>query len=134
MPLWLIGVSIAYRKIAIFGGPGVGKTTMSKLFTDRPVLGTDDYQTMAWEDIPGALIERTSGMGKSFLVEGVQVARALRKGLQVDAVIYLETQRRPDPLPGQLAMAEGIATVFSEWRESPGAARVPVFGEDGRQK
>lgn len=133
-PIWLAAVGSLYQRIAIVGGPGVGKTTLSRWFTDRPVIGTDDYQKMDWEKIPSALIEGTGGIGPAFVVEGVQVARALRKGLAVDAVIHLETPHRPDPLPGQLAMGKGVETVFAEWKSSPLAQHVPVYREDGARE
>lgn len=130
-PAWFGMVLAMHRRVAIVGGPGTGKTTLAAHTHNRPVLGTDDYQKMDWAEIPAALIQRTSELGPAFVVEGVQVARALRKGMTVDAVVVLDTQRRPDPLPGQLAMAKGVATVFNEWRASPAAAGVPVYKEDG---
>ncbi len=135
VPVWFAVALSMYDRIAIVGGPGTGKTTLSKWAgSHRPVLGTDEYQTMPWEDVPRHVINKTRTLGRKFVVEGVHVARALRKGLEVDAVIHLETLHRPDPLPGQLAMGKGVETVFAEWRESPTGSRIPVFGEEGNRK
>lgn len=130
-PPWFGMVLAMHRRVAIVGGPGTGKTTLASYVQNRPVVATDAFQGMEWEAVPPAIIERTSRMGSAFVVEGVTTARALRKGLRVDAVVVLETQHRPDPLPGQLAMAKGVTTVFNEWRASPGAVGVPVYREDG---
>lgn len=130
-PAWFGMVLAMHRRVAIVGGPGTGKTTLASFVHNRPVLGTDEFKGLAWEEVPAAVIERAAGIGPAFVVEGVMTARALRKGLIVDAVVVLDTQRRPDPLPGQLAMGKGVATVFAEWRTLPTAHGVAVYREDG---
>jgi hypothetical protein len=78
-----------------------------------------------WSEVPHAAIRDTSGKPK-FVIEGTQVARALRKGMIVDAVIFL-THPRVERTSGQQSMAKAVATVFAEWRsKNPG---VPVFVE-----
>jgi hypothetical protein len=103
-----------HKRVALAGGPRCGKTTLSKLVTDRPVIGTDSYRGIPWEDIPGQMIRDIAGH-KNFVVEGVMVARALRRGLTVDGVFYL-TRAKVSRKKGQVVMAKGIAKVMRDWR------------------
>jgi len=110
-----------YRRVAVVGGPRTGKSTFARTVRDRPVISTDDYMDLHWEDVPAKVIEAAGAAGASFVVEGVQAARALRKGLEVDAIIVL-TQPKVDLTPGQAAMGRGVMTVFNEWQSArPGA-------------
>ena len=110
-----------HRRVAIVGGPHTGKSTFARSVRDRPVIATDDYINLPWEDVPAKVIEAAGAAGPAFVVEGVQAARALRKGLEVDAVIVL-TQPKTELTPGQAAMGKGVMTVFNEWQ----AGRPPV--------
>lgn len=107
----------------------MGKSTLAKLVTDRPLIGTDNYQGMEWEEIPLRMIADVAPLS-SFAIEGVMVARALRKGMAVDAVIYLQRPKVADRLPGQVAMAKGIKTVFDQWHAAN--RDIPVFFESPR--
>lgn len=115
----------------------MGKTTLSKKVKDRPVIGTDDYQGMPWELIPQRMLADVSAK-PSFVIEGVMVARMLRKahklGLPcpVDAVVYLTRPKVQNRKPGQIAMAKGVETVFEQWRLSN--QDVPVFAEGARNR
>jgi hypothetical protein len=115
----------AHRRVAIAGGPRTGKTTIAATVSDRPVISTDSYMDMPWGDIPHKVIADI-GDAEAFVVEGVQVARTLRKGLKVDAVVYL-TRPKAEVKREHVAMAKGIATVMRDWL--PGAHGVPVFVE-----
>jgi hypothetical protein len=107
----------------------MGKSTLSQLVSDRPVIGTDDYKKLPWEEVPLRMIADVQGMS-AFVIEGVQVARALRKGLEVDAVVYLTVPKVKERKPGQVAMARGVRTVFDQWHtQNP---QVPVFIEGAR--
>lgn len=117
----------------------MGKTTLAKLATDRPVIGTDSYRDIPWEDIPARMIVDVESL-PAFAIEGVMVARALRgpkgpngtrlPGMQVDAVVYLQRPKVDERLPGQVAMAKGVRTVFDDWHAlNP---QVPVFFERSR--
>ena len=112
---WFAEVKKHYPRIAIVGGPRAGKTTLSRL-TDRPVIHTDDYRTRSWESVPHAVIADVLDIDNrnGFIVEGVQVARALRKGLEVDVVLVLN-----EPLneltPRQEGMRKGVMTVLASW-------------------
>lgn len=115
-----------YDRIAVCGGPKVGKTTIATWCTkDRPLLHTDDLMHLEWADVPAAVIEQCSHHSQ-FVVEGVQVARALRKGLQVDAVLYLDTCMVPERRNS--SMAKAINTVFTEYRQLN--RTIPVFSPD----
>lgn len=103
-----------YDRIAITGGPRMGKSFLSKLVTDRDVIGTHDYTGVPIPDIPAAIIAEVSDRAR-FVVEGVWVPRALRKGLAIDAVIYMTKPKVPRS-PGQVSMAKGVLTVFRDWR------------------
>ena len=110
------------------GGPRTGKTTLASLERSRSVIATDDLKGEPWETIPGKLIEAAAPL-ESFLIEGVQVARALRKGLQVDAVVFL-TRPKSARKPGQIAMAKAVQTIFNQWHENN--RHVPVFYEGAK--
>lgn len=114
MRLPLSGILAKHAKVGIAGAPRTGKTTLSKAVRDRPVIGTDAYKgEMEWSEIPHAMIRDTDQLG-AFCIEGVQVGRALRKGLPLDCLIYLD---RPmvEQSPGQEAMGKGIRTVLNDW-------------------
>ena len=102
-----------YPRIAIAGAPRTGKTTLSQRGDGRPVIGTDKYKPLPWGDVPLAMIRDVAGF-HAYTVEGVQVARALRKGLPADAVVYL---RNPvvEQSAGQESMGKGIRTVMLDW-------------------
>ena len=116
-----------HKRIAIAGGPRVGKTTLAATVTDRRVIATDDYIGTPWADIPHKIIADIGDLD-AFALEGVQVARALRKGLRVDAVVYLIRLKVPELTKGQAAMTRGVVRIFGDWMQSkPG---VPVYFED----
>ncbi len=103
-----------HPRIAICGGPRTGKTTLASLVADRRVVHTDAWIALPWGEVPHAIIAECTGLD-SFVVEGVQAARALRKGLEVDVVIWL------DDLQGgakATALTKGVATVFRDWRKA----------------
>lgn len=101
-----------FDRVAIVGPPKSGKTTIANKIKDRFVLCTDDFMGEAWEDVPDFVINALKDK-KRFVVEGVQVARALRKGLDVDVVYYFPTPKK-ELTKGQKAMGKGVATVLSD--------------------
>ncbi len=105
-----------HARIAIVGGPRTGKSWLGALVTDRPVICTDRFSYLGWGDVPAAIISQCTPL-QSFVLEGVQVARALRSGLVVDAVLYLD-EPKAEQSKGQKAMSRGVSTVFREWRDS----------------
>jgi dephospho-CoA kinase len=111
---WFNAVLGNYNRIAIVGGPRAGKTTLSRL-TDRPVIHTDDYRDRSWEAVPHAVIADVLDLqGDRFIVEGVQVARALRKGLEVDVVLVLN-EPLSELTPRQEGMRKGVMTVLADY-------------------
>lgn len=118
-----------YAKIGIAGAPRTGKTTLSKKATNRPVVGTDAYMDMDWADIPHRMIEDVADK-QTFLIEGVQVARALRKGMPVDAVVYLD-QPMVEQSRGQARMGKAIKTIIRDWISKTDGELPPVFIRDG---
>ncbi len=106
-----LGILAEHDRVAIVGGPKTGKSTLSGLVTDRPVFGTDILIGVAtWADAPHAFIGTCTGVPR-FVAEGVQVARALRKGLKVDCVIGLR-EPKVELNDGQARMTKGIWTVM----------------------
>lgn len=105
-----------YKRIAIVGVPKAGKSTLSNQIKDRVVIHGDDYVDMKWADQPLAII-KNCGDHKTFCLEGCLAARALRKGLQVDAVIVLDTPRIQLTQP-QANFGKGCMTVFGEWKQA----------------
>lgn len=109
---WFRRVLDRYPRVAIAGPPKCGKTTLALLATDRPVVHTDAFIDKGWAEQPAIIIDACRDLSR-VLVEGIQVGRALRKGLKVDAVVWLD---RPHAQlsEGQERMAKGVATVFRE--------------------
>ena len=105
-----------YPRIALVGGPKTGKTTLSKQVKDRPVIHGDDYKHMEWSQQSEQLVALGKGRS-SFLMEGVQVPRALRKGLVVDAVVHCI--RHWEVLTeGQDHMNDAVETIIKSWRSN----------------
>lgn len=109
------------RRIVIIGGPHVGKTTLSHRLRDECGITnthhSDDIKHLAWSDSSEFASRWFSEQG-DFIVEGVQMARALRKwlaanpGQPLDIDIVFLTKPQTLLLKGQEGMAEGVKTVF----------------------
>jgi hypothetical protein len=102
-----------HRKVALTGGPKTGKTTLSQQCVDRHVYRTDDWQVIEWAHVPDAIIDQLESID-SWILEGVQVPRCLRKGLKPNVVIWLD---KPHVAlsSGQRSMAKGCRTIYEEW-------------------
>lgn len=100
-----------HPRIAIVGGPKTGKTTLSTSVNDRPVYHTDESREIPWEDQSQYWVDKIKE--PSFVLEGVQAARALRKGLQVDAIVHLEEPHQ-NLSKGQQSMAKGHEKILSD--------------------
>ena len=103
-------------RVAVVGGPRTGKTTYAYNQTLRPIYHTDEAMHLPWEEQPLVWIERLKDMPQ-FVIEGVQVARCLRKGLEVDSVVLLDEPYEP-LTPRQEGLRKGVLKVFNEWREA----------------
>jgi dephospho-CoA kinase len=115
-------------RVAIVGGPRTGKTTLSGRVTDREVLHTDTFRELPQDQQSSAVIAALAGRDR-FVVEGVLAARALRKGLEVDVVIYCETERA-EVSNRQRGMAKAVRTVMRDWWQAQKATgrTVPIVG------
>ena len=109
----MIDLSI-HQKIAIVGGPKVGKTTLASTINDgRMVLSTDDFMDIDWPDQPYAILDALRREAV-WCVEGIQVARALRKGLQPDCVVLL-TVPHVELTTKQAALTKAVGKWFRDW-------------------
>lgn len=110
--------------VCITGGPRTGKSWLGEhlaLTSGTALLRTDDLIPLGWSAASQAAAARLMTAHADLIVEGVAVARALRKALDesrerpCDRLIVLRG-RRPeagDELPGQASMAKGIETVLA---------------------
>ena len=110
-------VDAALIRIAICGGPKTGKTTLSATLPGK-VMHTDDAAGLGWS---AASLEVSKWFDRPgpFVIEGVAVARALRKwllanpeGKPCDKLIWLANAWIPTT-PGQQRMATGCRTVLA---------------------
>lgn len=115
-----------YDKVAIAGAPKTGKTTLAKMVTDRPILHTDDHMNHEWSKQSENLVTMANAQEGKFCVEGMTVPRALRKGMKIDAVIWLNSPK-VEQTKGQVTMGKAARTVFNEWRAAN--PDVPVYAE-----
>lgn len=104
----------AHERIAIIGGPRTGKTTLSHYVDDRPVVHADDLIKLGWSEASASLSKMVNDIRGPVVVEGVAVPRALRKGMRVDAVLWLSKVHHPQS-SGQASMTKAVQTVFDEW-------------------
>ncbi len=125
---WFQDILKKYDRVAICGVVNGGKTTLSRLVRDRPVIHTDSFMNVTWEDAPNKIFEMVVRSiehdDKKFVVEGIQVPRTLRKGLEVDVVLWLNVPLEENSTR-QNGMSKGSKTVLDEWREKN--PKVPVL-------
>ena len=79
------------------------------------MVHTDDFIGLAPDGI-GDVLADSLEYTPTFCLEGVKAANALRAGLEVDAVIWLDTPHVAHT-DGQAHQAKGIRTVFNQWLE-----------------
>ena len=113
---WLEECLAKYKRIAITGGPRTGKTTLAGRIADRPIVHTDDYKHLDWSECSRYVCALVNEMKGPLVVEGVRVPHALRKGMLVDAVIWLD-QPLMALTRGQRAMRDACNTVMMEVRQ-----------------
>jgi hypothetical protein len=115
-------------RIAIAGPPKHGKTTLAdNIANGRPIIRTDDIDDELKRDRPEltpadrwALVSTLTVIRcerlSEFVVEGIRVAHALRKGLTADAVFWCDVPRDGFDAKRHAATARGVASVFRDWR------------------
>lgn len=82
-----------HKRVAVCGGPVTGKSIVTDNCSDRPVFHSDDLMELGWSEGSQKLKELAEDH-ESFCVAGVAADRAIRKGLEVDAVIHCRTPRK----------------------------------------
>lgn len=113
-----------YKKVALTGPPKSGKTTLANQIKDRSIIHADDYSHLTWQEQAIAPLVKAATLDK-FLIEGIQVPRALRKGLEIQIVICLGMSLEPLSLY-QIGTAESIRTILTEWSRSPTGEDIPI--------
>lgn len=129
-------------KIAILGAPKTGKTTLaSKMAGDSnsSCRSTDEVMNLGWSE---ASAEVSTWFDQDCpIIEGVGVARALRKWLErnptgkpVDKLIVLTNEPFTAHTPGQASMGKGIQTVLAEIEPALKARGVVIerFANNGK--
>lgn len=106
-----------FGRIAITGGSGTGKTTLCERVNGRDVVHTDDYMHMEWSEASRAVCEKVNSIHGPVVVEGVRVPHALRKGMRVDCVIWLDTKYTPHNKK-HTQQREQMLTIIEQWRQA----------------
>lgn len=111
------------RRIIIIGGPRVGKSTLSEKLRNELGIETlrcsHDVEHLGWSESSDFASKWFDEPG-DWIIEGVQMARALRKWLAanpdkpLDADILTLHHPWETRLPGQESMTKGVFTVFRE--------------------
>jgi hypothetical protein len=111
------------RRIIIIGGPRAGKSTLSEKLRDELGIKTlrcsHDVEHLGWSESSDFASKWFDDQG-DWIIEGVQMARALRKWLRanpdkpLDADILTLHHPFEMRLPGQESMTKGMFTVFRE--------------------
>lgn len=119
------------KRILIVGGPRIGKSTLSLVLQERLGISvlhkSHDVEDLGWSQSSDAAALWFSE--PEWIIEGVQMARALRKWLAANPgqpldcdIIYLtngplardNAGRIIQLKPGQVSMTKGVKTVFEE--------------------
>ena len=92
------------------GGPRTGKTTLALMAraNGRLTVHTDDYMHLGWEE-SAEHIRFLLRDAPSFIVEGVRAEGAIRRGLQVDTLVWLRSPIAPRT-KAQIRMGDKVDT------------------------
>lgn len=121
--------------IAIAGRPGIGKTTLaekiSKSFGHK-VISTDKFiERSSFKESPEIIMSAVDKETENLVVEGVQVARMLKKGFKPDLVIEIECSKECEKRHRGLAsMVENSMTAFKIMESGIPVVSVKNNGED----
>jgi hypothetical protein len=130
-PPWFHALMQKHKRIAIAGGPKCGKTTLAATIdVGFMAIHGDDSIKLGWSESSQMLADYVNSQGEFWplVVEGVQVPRALRKGMRVDCVIWLSHPHEA-LTKQQEAMAKGCGTVMREWLGD--REMIPIEGVPG---
>ena len=125
---WFQDILQNHGRVAIAGGPKTGKTTLTIGVTDRLVHHGDDWIYLGWSESSEHIAVAVNNNNYPVVVEGVQVPRALRKGMRVNCVIWLSIPHMA-LTENQQAMTNGCGTVMREWLG--GREMTPIDGVPG---
>lgn len=130
---WFSEALAKYPRIAIAGPSKVGKTTLCERVMDRPVIHTDDFMGMEWSKASEHVVQLANDTPGALVVEGVRVPHALRKGMRVSCVIWLEAMGRyqHDVDKHRKGVGAGSWNIISEWRQAN--PNVPFLIQGGLQ-
>jgi hypothetical protein len=125
-------------RVGIAGPPHHGKSKLAdRIAEGRTIIRTDDIDeelkrerpelTLGerWNLVSTLTVIRCERLTE-FVVEGIRVAHALRKGLLVDAVAWCDVPREGYDLKRHAATAKGVASVFRDWRAMNELRQCPV--------
>ena len=116
-----------HKRIAVVGGPVTGKSMLTDEVTDRPVIHSDEipHENISWSEHSHRVKEKAE-KEESFVVAGVAADRAVRKGLQVDAIVHC-TEPRTKYKSGQRILKQQIDRRVHEL----GGTQYAFTGRDG---
>ena len=119
MPTTLRDALDQCNRIGITGGPNTGKTSLANEYAEHRdgaiVVHGDDLMHLEWSEASKQLAKLGNTAEPPVIIEGVQVPRAIRKGLWLDVLVvrstpFVELTKR------QRAMQKGIDTVIRDCR------------------
>ena len=129
-------------KTAIIGAPKTGKTTLGQQLANEQgcvCRSTDEVMSLGWSESSLAVSHWFDE--DTPIIEGVAVARALRKWLErnkegkpVDTLIVISNPPFESPTPGQASMGKGIVTVLAEIEPALKARGVKIERRDLRKQ
>lgn len=129
-------------KVMIVGAPKCGKTTLAEHVARRdsiPLLKCDDLMHLPWSEVSDKVASDWMKRDE-FLIEGVSVARSIRKFFAMfpdekpcDRVVLL---REPlvEQSKGQRSMGKSVETVFAEIEQELERLGVEVVTCDTREE
>ena len=100
-----------HKRVAILGGPVTGKSIVTDHAGPREVVHSDDFQFtkngVDWSEQSEILRDYCAGKD-DFVVAGIVADRAVRKGLEVDAIIHCDEFMDHLPSNGQKVLKKQI--------------------------
>lgn len=115
-----------YDRVALTGVVKGGKSLLlDNVKPGRRVFHTDELHRkgLEFKDYPDHVLEALQGVPR-FVVAGMQVPRILRKGLEVDVLVWVNTPRESLTVK-QGGFSKGARTIMHKWRRAN--PEVPVY-------